>query len=207
MSQHHITSESQLRKITGEPVHELVLAKSSPSLTAPMRRYIELSPFACLATHGTDGSCDVSPRGDAPGFVQVVDDNSLVLPERPGNKRLDSIVNIINQPQMALLFMIPGVKETLRVNGRGVVSTDPALLQRFEVSGKLPALAIVVTVEEALGHCSKAFRRSRLWQQDYVPTEQVPTLAEMMASHLQLDKDTTDMLEAAIEDDAHNNMY
>ena len=207
MSQHHITSEEDLRAITGEPVHELVRVKSSDYLTDPMKKYIELSPFVCLATHAKNGSSDVSPRGDAPGFVYILDNRTLVIPDRPGNKRLDSIINIINQPNLALMFMIPGVLETLRVNGMGAISTDPALLQRFEINKKLPALVIVVTVEEAFGHCSKAFRRSRLWQADYLPKDKVPSLAELMSGHLQLDKDTTSMLEAVIEDDARNNMY
>ena len=207
MSAHEITSEAQLRELMGSPVHELVQVKSTPAITAPLRTYIEQAPFLCLATHSADGSSDVSPRGDAPGFVHIPDAKTLVIPERPGNKRLDSVVNIINQPQLALVFMIPGVLETVRVNGRGVVSTDPDLLALFPVNGKLPQLAIVVTVEEAFGHCSKAFRRSKLWQDDYLPKGKVPTLAEMMADHLQLDADTTDMLEAAIADDAANNMY
>lgn len=207
MTQHQITSEKELRAIMGDPVHELVLVKSSETLTNPMKKYIELSPFVCLATHGADGSTDVSPRGDAPGFVHILDDRTLVIPDRPGNKRLDSIINIIKQPNIALLFMIPGVLETLRVNGKCIISTDPELLQRFEVRGKLPALVIVVTLEEALGHCSKAFRRSKLWQSDYLPKDKVPSLAELMSGHLQLDEDTTNMLRAAIEDDVQNNMY
>ena len=138
MSQHQITSEEDLRAIMGDPVHELVLVKSSATLTNPMKKYIELSPFVCLGTHGADGSTDVSPRGDAPGFVHILNDKTLVIPDRPGNKRLDSIINIIKQPNMALLFMIPGVLETLRVNGKGIISTDPELLQRFEVKGKPP---------------------------------------------------------------------
>mgnify|MGYP001819431306 FL=1 len=207
MSQFQISSEEELRSIMGEPVHELVLIKSSDSLSGPMKNFIALSPFVCLATHGKDGSCDVSPRGDAPGFIHILDDRTLVIPDRPGNKRLDSIVNIINQPNMALLFMIPGVLETLRVNGSGVVSNDPGLLERFDVNGKLPSLVISVTVEEALGHCSKAFRRSKLWSTDYLPKAKAPSLAEMMSGHLQLDEDTTNMLDAAIEDDAQNNMY
>jgi PPOX class probable FMN-dependent enzyme len=207
MSQYQINSEDELSAIMGEPVHELVLIKSSDSLSEPMKKYIGLSPFVCLATHGQDGSGDVSPRGDAPGFVHVLDDKTLVIPDRPGNKRLDSIVNIINQPNVALLFMIPGVLETLRVNGSGIVSNDPELMERFEVNGKLPSLVIVVTVEEALGHCSKAFRRSKLWDPDYLPKTRAPGLAEMMSGHLQLDDDTTSMLEAAIQDDAQNNMY
>ena len=176
MSQHQIRSEKELRAITGEPIHELVMVKSSDSLSEPMRKYIELSPFACLATYGENGQVDVSPRGDAPGFVHVLDDKTLVIPDRPGNKRLDSVVNIINQPQMALLFMIPGVLDTLRVNGTGIISTDPQMLARFEVKGKLPSLVIVVTVEEALGHCSKALRRSKLWESDYRPKTPVGIL-------------------------------
>ena len=207
MAQHQITTEEDLRAIMGHPVHELVLVKSTDTLTVPMKKYIELSPFVCLATHGKDGSGDVSPRGDAPGFVHILDDRTLVIPDRPGNKRLDSIINVINQPDMAMLFMIPGVLETLRVNGKGIISTDPELLQRFEVNGKLPALVIVLTVEEALGHCSKAFRRSNLWGTDYLPKTKAPSLTEMMSGHLQLDEDTTKMLEAAIEDDPQNNMY
>ena len=97
---YEIRSEAELREITGEPVHELVLVKSAPRLTAPIKRYIELSPFACIATHAPDGASDVSPRGDAPGFVKILDDTTLLLPERPGNKRLDSIINIIDQPQL-----------------------------------------------------------------------------------------------------------
>jgi len=207
MSNYHITSEADLRTLMGEPIHEIIMTKSSPSITQPMQTYIEQSPFVCLATHDPDGASDVSPRGDAPGFVQVLDDKTLVVPERPGNKRLDSIINIINQPQLALLFMIPGVLETLRVNGRGIVSTDPELRQRCEVGGKLPELVVIVTVEEAFGHCSKAFRRSKLWQTDYQPKERVPTLIELVSAHLQLDGATTGMIETAIEDDVKNNMY
>jgi len=205
--EYQIKSETELRALMGNPVHELVLVKSSEILTEPLKRYIELSPFACLATYSKDGSSDVSPRGDQPGFVKILDEKTLVLPERPGNKRLDSVVNIIGQPQLSLLFMIPGTLETLRVNGTGVISTDPELLAQFAVNKKLPQLAIVVTVEEAFGHCSKAFRRSKLWDAEYVPETKTPSLAEMMSGHLQLDSETTDMLEHAIEDDAKNNMY
>ena len=207
MTQHQISTEDELRALIGDPIHELVLAKSTDSLTAPLCAYIEQSPFLCLATHGSDGSSDVSPRGDAPGFVQILDDKTLVIPERPGNRRLDSIVNIINQPRLALVFMIPGVLETVRINGSGVISTDPELRARCAVNGKEPELVIVVTVEEALGHCSKAFRRSKLWQDDYRPKGKVPSLTEMMSGHLQLDNETLELLDAAIEDDAKNRMY
>lgn len=207
MTSHVLESEQQLRELMGDPVHELIVIKSVPVLTEPLQRYIAQSPFLCLATHDKDGASDVSPRGDAPGFVHILDEKTLVIPDRPGNKRLDSIINIIKQPRLALLFMIPGVQETLRINGRGVISTDPELLGLFPVNGKLPQLVIKVTVEEAFGHCSKAFRRSKLWQEDYLPKDKVPGLAEMMAAHLDLDTEMSDMLEAAIEDDAANRMY
>jgi PPOX class probable FMN-dependent enzyme len=207
MTSHRVETEEQLRQLMGEPVHELILAKSASVITKPLGDYIRQSPFLCLATHGEDGASDVSPRGDAPGFVHILDEKTLVIPDRPGNKRLDSVLNIIRQPNVSLLFMIPGILDTVRVNGTAAISTDPELLELFPVNGKLPALAIVVTVEEALGHCSKALRRSRLWQEDYKPEEKVPSLAEMMSGHLQLEPEIKDMLEGAIEDDARNNMY
>ncbi len=204
---YQVSSEQALREILGEPVHELVLAKSAPTLTQPVRAFIEMSPFLCLATHAQDGSADVSPRGDAPGFVAIRDERTLIIPERPGNKRLDSVINIINQPHLGLLFVIPGVQETVRVNGTGVITTDPDVLGQFSVNGKLPQVAIVVSVIEAMGHCSKALRRSKLWQNDYRAQEKVPTLAEMMSGHLALDAATQTMLVDAIEDDAENNLY
>ena len=207
MTDYQISSEAELRALMGEPVHELITAKSADRITAPMRRFIGLSPFCCLATHGADGTGDVSPRGDAPGFVRVLDDKTLLMPDRPGNKRLDSVVNIIEQPRLGLLFMIPGVLDTLRVNGTAVITTDPSLLADCEVQGKVPPIGILVTVEEALGHCSKALRRSRLWQDDYQAAGKAPTLAQLMSGHLELDDATGEFLEAAIEDDAQNNMY
>jgi PPOX class probable FMN-dependent enzyme len=214
---YEIQSEEQLRELMGNPVHEIVVGKSTPVITQSIRRYIELSPFACLATYAADGSTDISPRGDPPGFVDVQDEKTLILPERPGNRRLDSIINIISQPKLSLLFMIPGVLETVRVNGTGVVSTDPALLARSVVNGKLPELVVIVTVEEALGHCSKALRRSKLWQGDYLPENdlsegtpperKVPTLVELMTDHIGIDEAMSDALNDAIEKDAVERLY
>ena len=204
---HQITSEEELRELMGDPVHELVVVKSSPVITETIKRYIEMSPFACLATHSDDGSSDLSPRGDPPGFVHIQDEKTLIFPERPGNKRLDSIINIIRQQKLSLLFMIPGVLETVRVNGSGIVSTDPALLALFPINGKLPELVVVVTVEEAFGHCSKAFRRSRLWTDEYLPTQKVPTLAELMTDHLGLDEATHRELEEGIKNDVDERMH
>ena len=154
MTEHQITSEDLLRALLGDPIHPLVVAKSTAILTPSIKKYIEMSPFAALATHAPDGSSDVSPRGDPPGWVHIKDEKTLVLHERPGNNRLDSVINIINQPKMSLLFMIPDVLETVRINGSAIISTDPDLLELFPINGKLPELCIVVAVEEALGHLS-----------------------------------------------------
>ena len=205
--EHQITSEDQLRALMGEPIHPLVVAKSTPVITPAITRYIELSPFAALATHAPDGSSDISPRGDPPGWVHIKDDKTLILPERPGNKRLDSVINIINQPKMSLLFMIPDVLETVRINGSAIISTDPELLNLFPINGKLPELCIVVTIEEALGHCSKAYRRSKLWEEDYKSKNEAPTLAQLMSDHLDLDKGLSKELDEGIENDTKERMY
>ena len=204
---YEISTENALRELLGDPVHELVVAKSTPVLTGPLQRYIERSPFACLATHGADGSCDLSPRGDPPGFIKVIDEKTLFLPERPGNKRLDSVINIIHQPQLSLLFLIPGTLETVRVNGTGIVTTDPKLLARCPVNDKLPELGVLITVEESFGHCSKAFRRAKLWSKDYVAKDGVPSLAEMMVGHLDLDPAMSDELDEGIKNDVQTRMY
>jgi PPOX class probable FMN-dependent enzyme len=204
---YQITSEDQLREMIGEPVHPLVVDKSTSVLSPSIKKFIEMSPFAALATHAPDGSTDISPRGDPPGWVHIKDEKTLVLPERPGNKRLDSVINIIKQPKMSLLFMIPNVLETVRVNGSAIISSDPDLLSLFPINGKLPEIAIVVTIEEALGHCSKAYRRSKLWENDYKPNDKVPTLAELMSDHLQLDLGLSKELDDGIASDVRERMY
>lgn len=204
---YQITSEDQLREMMGEPVHPLVVDKSTPVLSPSIKKFIEMSPFAALATHAPDGSTDISPRGDPPGWVHIKDEKTLVLPERPGNKRMDSVINIIKQPKMSLLFMIPNVLETVRVNGSAIISSDPDLLSLFPINGKLPEIAIVVTIEEALGHCSKAYRRSKLWENDYKPNDKVPTLAELMSDHLQLDLGLSKELDDGIASDVRERMY
>ena len=204
---YQITSEDQLREMMGEPVHPLVVDKSTPVLSPSIKKFIEMSPFAALATHAPDGSTDISPRGDPPGWIHIKDEKTLVLPERPGNKRLDSVINIIKQPKMSLLFMIPNVLETVRVNGSAIISSDPDLLSLFPINGKLPEIAIVVTIEEALGHCSKAYRRSKLWENDYRPNDRVPTLAELMSDHLQLDLGLSKELDDGIASDVRERMY
>lgn len=148
------------------------------------RNFITHSPFLVLATAGADGTVDASPRGDAPGFVQVLDDRTLVLPDRGGNNRLDSMGNIVANPNVGLLFFVPGIGETLRVNGRARVVTDAELLTRLAVQGKAPT-AIVVEVEQAYLHCAKALIRSRLWEEDYrLDRSTFPTLGRMLADQM-----------------------
>jgi PPOX class probable FMN-dependent enzyme len=157
-----IRDERALREMFAAQT-SLAALKSQASLDRHAREFIRRSPFLCLGTQDLAGKADVSPRGDPPGFVKVLDPQTLAIPDRPGNNRLDSLANIIANPSVGLLFVIPGFDDTLRVNGRAVLTTDPSLLGQMAVNDRMPKLAIVVTVVEAFMHCAKAFRRSQLW--------------------------------------------
>lgn len=157
-----ITTEAELRALLGEPT-ALVKAKVTTRLNALTRQFIERSPFVCLSTSHADGSCDVSPRGDPAGFVRVLDELTLLLPERPGNKLADSLRNILSNPKVGLLFLIPGVGDSFRVNGRATLTTDQTLLAPSALEGKVPKLGIRVAIDEAYTQCSKALIRSELW--------------------------------------------
>lgn len=151
------------------------------SLDRHARHYIELSPFVTLATMGADGLGDVTPRGGEPGQVRVENDNSVLLPDWPGNNRLDSLENIIDHPGVGLLFLIPGVKETLRINGRAEIITDDGVRQLFETRGKLPRSVIRVAVEEVYLHCAKALMRSHLWEDSArIERSELPTMNQMI---------------------------
>jgi len=163
-----VTGLAELRALVGEP-SELARKKQIDHLDAHCREYIAHAPFLLLGTADAAGHCDVSPKGDQPGFVHVLDDHHLVIPDRPGNKRFDGIRNILENPHVGLIFLVPRYDETLRVNGRATITRDPELLARFEVGGKRPLLAIGVEVEEVFMHCAKAFRRSGLWQPEKWP--------------------------------------
>jgi PPOX class probable FMN-dependent enzyme len=159
---------AELRALAGEP-SELARKKQIDHLDQHCRDYIAHAPFLLLATSDATGRCDVSPKGDAPGFVHVLDDRHLVIPDRPGNKRFDGISNILANPHVGLIFLVPRYEETLRVNGRATVTRDPELLARMDVGGRRPLLAIGVEVEEVFMHCAKAFKRSGLWQPERWP--------------------------------------
>lgn len=151
-----------MRALLGEPT-PLVCMKVRDRLNALTREFIARSPFVCLATADETGSCDVSPRGDPPGFVQVLDDRTLLIPERPGNRMADSLRNILRNPHVGVLFFIPGVDDTFRVHGRATLTRDAALLAPCAVEGKGPRLGILVDIETAYTQCAKAFIRSGLW--------------------------------------------
>jgi len=179
-SRHRLTSqviqtEDQLRALLGEPA-PLTCAKISDRLNSMTRMYIERSPFVCFATSDAAGNCDLSPRGDPAGFVRILDDRTLLVPERPGNRLADSLRNILASPRIGLLFIVPGVTDTFRVNGRATVTVDTELLAPCAVEGKVPRLGILVDVEEAYTQCSKAFLRSHLWDpQRFVDPATMPT--------------------------------
>ena len=176
-----IADEAALRALY-QPPSRLALMKERDHLDRHCRRFIELSPFLCLATSRKDGGADNSPRGDAPGFVEIVDDKTLVIPDRPGNNRIDSLSNIVHNPHVGLLFFVPGFTETLRLNGRARLVTAPDLLARHEVDGRKPKLVIVVTIDQVFLQCSKALIRSRLWLEEAkVDRKLLPSLGRMIA--------------------------
>jgi hypothetical protein len=170
-----IENEDELRALIGEPA-ALTCAKISDRLNSMTRMYVERSPFVCFATSDAAGNCDLSPRGDPAGFVRILDDRTLLVPERPGNRLADSLRNILANRRIGLLFIVPGVNDTFRVNGRATVTVDAELLAPCAVEGKVPRLGILVDVEEAYTQCSKAFLRSHLWDpQRFVDPATMPT--------------------------------
>ncbi len=178
---HHITTSEELARLFGA-VGEASIRKEVPQVHPHYQAMIEASPFAVLATSGP-GGLDASPRGDAPGFVVVENPTTLLLPERRGNNRVDSLHNLLTDPRVALLFLIPGVAESLRVNGRAVISVAPSLLQRFVVKGQPPRCVLVVTVEAVYFQCARAIQRSGLWHG--VPSERpaaVPTPGTILSA-------------------------
>ncbi len=202
-----ITSEAELRALLGEP-SDLVLRKQLAALDHHCRAFLALSPFVLVGTTNAQGQCDVSPRGDAPGFVLALDDHTLVIPDRPGNRRIDSLRNIISHGGIGLLFMIPGVEETLRVNGRACIVRDAALLLRLEAQGKVPKLAIAVDVEEAFLQCAKALKRSRLWDAATWPERAaLPTLAQILHDQVPTEGVTVEALHAAFEESYRERLY
>jgi PPOX class probable FMN-dependent enzyme len=175
-----IRTEEQLRKLIGEPA-ELICAKISDRLNSVTRLYIERSPFICISTSDLSGNCDISPRGDPVGFVRILDEGTLLIPDRPGNRIADSLRKMLDNPHIGLIFFIPGVSDTFRVNGRATITVDPELLTPSAVEGKPPKLGILVDIDEAYTQCSKAFLRSQLWDaQFHIDPSSMPTGGEVL---------------------------
>ncbi|GAA4332281.1 pyridoxamine 5'-phosphate oxidase family protein [Flaviaesturariibacter amylovorans] len=181
--QNVITTADELRALVGTP-SELVQHKAITHLDAHCTDFIGRSPLLFISSADASGRCDVSPRGDAPGFVQVLSPQRLLIPERPGNKRLDTLRNILEHPGVGLVFLIPGLGEALRVNGTAKLVRDEALLRRMEAQGKVPLLAITVEVEECYLHCGKAFKRAQLWSPESWPDPAtLPRAAAILSDH------------------------
>ncbi|ABC22984.1 pyridoxamine 5'-phosphate oxidase family protein [Rhodospirillum rubrum] len=174
-----LTTIAELEALYGRPSGGAV-SKETDHLIAPYRRFVEAAPFLSLATRGEKG-VECSPRGDAPGFVKVLDPRTLLVPDRKGNRRMESLRNILTDPHVALLFLIPGVGETLRVRGRAIISTDPALLALGTMRGTPPLSALVVSIDSVLFQCSRAIARSGLWTDEArVERASLPTAGEML---------------------------
>ena len=179
-SDHLITTMEQLEALYGEKPPAAVI-KEIDHINGSYRKLIEAAPFVAVATGGPEG-LDCSPKGDAHGFVRILDEKTLAIPDRPGNNRIDGFRNIMRDPRIALLFLIPGVGETLRVNGRAAISVDPELMQSFAVNGKLPRCVLIVHIESVYFHCSKAIVRSKLWDAETkIERKSLPSTGTIMA--------------------------
>ena len=180
MSDHRITTVEQLEALYGKSPPTSIV-KEIGHINDGYRKLIEAAPFVAIATGGPEG-LDCSPKGDPAGFVRILDDKTLAIPDRPGNNRLDGFRNILQDPRIALLFLIPGVGETLRVNGRAEISVDPELMQSFAINGKLPRSVLIVRIEAIYFHCSKAIVRSKLWdEKSKIDRKSLPSTGTILA--------------------------
>jgi PPOX class probable FMN-dependent enzyme len=177
----HIIADEQALRAMFKAQTALAVHKVQAVLDTHAQAFIHRSPFLCLGTQDLAGRADVSPRGDPAGFVQILDQHTLAIPDRPGNNRLDSLVNILSNPSVGLLFIIPGFDDTLRVSGRASLVTDPSLMAGMSVNDRTPKLAIVVEVSEVFMHCAKAFRRSHLWDPAHLQDRsEMPSLSKII---------------------------
>jgi len=207
-----VSSKAQLREVIAEPPDMLRL-KVFSELIDDAREFLSESPLVLLCTQDASGAMDVSPKGDAPGFVEVADDKTLIIPDRPGNKLAFGFENLLECPSISLIFLRPGIKETLRVNGTGRITRDPKILERFSVKGKPAQLCTVVSIDECFFHCGKALIRSKLWQPDSWATERRISFgkqfAQMMAGDKSAEADpaAAKEIDKAVADDYENNLY
>ncbi|MFC4105396.1 pyridoxamine 5'-phosphate oxidase family protein [Micromonospora zhanjiangensis] len=187
-----VTSHEELRELLGQP-SRLAITKERTRLHEADRRWLAASPMCLIATAGADGSCDVSPKGDPPGSALVLDDATIAIPERPGNKRADGFHNILDNPHVGLIFLIPGRDDTLRINGRARLVRDAPFFDRMVVKGHRPQFAVVVDIEQIFYHCSKAFLRSKLWQPETWPADDALPSRARLTHMVQPDTDLADL--------------
>lgn len=204
-----LTSIEQLRALYDQP-HELAVKKQQNALDSFSRQFLELSPFCLLSTAARNGAMDCSPRGDYPGFVEALDDSTLAMPDRPGNNRIDSLSNIVENPNVGLLMVVPGFNECLRVNGKASITTDADLMQRFEHKGKLPRSVVVIRIEEIYFHCAKSMIRSKLWNlESQVSRDLMPSLGKIIMAQTAPESPETlvDAVDAQIREGERTTLY
>jgi uncharacterized protein len=202
---HRIGSVEELREVISEP-HDAAQLKLEDALDEFAIAFIADAPFLVLSTADAEGRLDASPKGDEPGFVLVEDEHTLVIPDRPGNHLAFGLTNMLDNPHVGVLFIIPGTKETLRVNGRAELTRDPQLLERLAARGKPAVLAIRVHVEECFFHCSKAFVRSKLWDHERWPDRKKVSFGEMLAPKVGDDPSLVGVIDGLVEADARDNL-
>jgi PPOX class probable FMN-dependent enzyme len=202
---HSIDDLEALRRIVSAPLKGLDL-KNQSTISDEAREYIERSPFLVLATCDAQGRLDASPKGDAPGFCLIEDERTLVIPDRPGNKLVYGLQNILANPRVGILFMLPGTPETVRINGAAALTSDPELLARLAARGKPAVLAIRVHVEECFHHCAKAFIRSSLWKPETWSARLKISFGAMAAKRLKVGQDVAARFDAAVEEDYRSNL-
>jgi uncharacterized protein len=209
MEYEEISSVDQLRDLYSSPM-ALAVKKEKRGLDQHSEKFISLSPFAIISTCAISGLLDASPRGEFAGFIKVIDNQTIAIPDRPGNNRLDSLTNIIENPEIGILLLIPGFKECLRVNGSAKIVTNRVLLKKLGHNGKLPISAIVVSIREVYFHCSKAITRARLWDMDsHVDRSDMPSLGRILMAQIDPDKPENEIkeVEELIESGVQSTLY
>lgn len=205
-----VSDESALRGLFSA-THDIAIKKCLNHIDRHARAFIERSPFVCIGTQSKEGTADVSPRGDPCGFVKVLDEKMILIPDRPGNNRLDTLSNILSNPMVGLLFLIPGFDETMRVNGTAKLTTDPELLALMAVNDRVPKIAVAVCVDEVFIHCAKAFRRSKLWDpSEHQDRKALPSLMEIIVdqtTEVRPDPEKMEELNAGLERSYKQTMY
>lgn len=201
-----ITTVEALREVIDPPFEQL-FQKTIHHLDDHCRDFIARSPFVLIASSDGEGHFDISPKGDPPGFVQVLDDNTLAIPERPGNHRADTFTNVLAHPHVGLIFLIPGVKNTLRVSGRATIVRDLAIREPMAIKGKVPDLALVVEVDEAFAHCAKCIIRSKLWSAEDGTRDPLPSLGQIMVDHIGDGQISVADMDALVDADEQHNLY